>query len=130
MTSCRTLMTNSQPIDREVHEEFTRRRMEELEELEMEEGIELPYDPATICALEDENKVIDLLNGAHIENGADIPFNSPRLQHGYEETPAERETRLRWGELHPTSRPKHLMPKGTQTGANRRRRKDSSEHSR
>jgi hypothetical protein len=119
-------MSDPCSTDRNAYEEFTRRRIEELQELEAEEGIELPYDPMTICALEDENKVVDLLNGAQIENGADIPFNSPRLQHGYEEMPAEREARLRWGELYPTSRPKHLMPKGIKTGTNRRRRRDES----
>lgn len=103
-------------------------RYDELEKLAEEEGIELPRIPEEIIALENEGHVVDLINGSIVENGADIPFNSPRLQHGFVETEAARETRKRWGELYPTSRPKELMPKGTQTG--RRSRRSSSGRSR
>lgn len=96
-------------------------RYDELEELAEAEGIELPRSAEEIIALEQEGHVVDLLNGSIIENGADIPFNSPRLQHGFVETEAARETRHRWGELYPTARPKELMPKGTETGKKSRR---------
>lgn len=96
-------------------------RYDELEDLAEHEGIELPRSSEEIIALEQEGHVVDLLNGSIIENGADIPFNSPRLQHGFVETEAARETRLRWGELYPTLRPKELMPKGTETGKKSRR---------
>lgn len=103
-------------------------RYDELEELAEQEGIELPRSAEEIIALEKEGHVVDLLNGSIVEDGADIPFNSPRLQHGFQETEAARETRKRWGELYPTLRPKELMPKGTETGKHSRR--SSSKRSR
>lgn len=102
-------------------------RYDELEQFAEQEGIDLPRSAEEIIALEQEGHVVDLLNGSIIENGADIPFNSPRLQHGFVETEAAREARLRWGELYPTSRPKELMPKGSRTGYNKRRRSSSQQ---
>jgi hypothetical protein len=100
---------------------MTAPRYHELEQPAKEEGIELPRSAEEIIALEQEGHVVDLLNGSITENGADIPFNSPRLRHGFVETETARQTRLRWGESYPTLRPKELMPKGTETSKRNRR---------
>lgn len=49
-------------------------RIEELQALAAAEGIELPYPPKIIVALEDAGNVVDLITGDILIGEADTPY--------------------------------------------------------
>lgn len=51
------------------------KRIDELLELAAEEGIELPYPPEVICALEDTGAVVNLETGEILPGEADRPYS-------------------------------------------------------